>query len=105
MSARARFHAFRQAEELKTPPKMANPDHVQTLRQGVDVWNDRREREPLITPDLSDAHLSRANLIGADLSGADLPTGPTTRPPAEPAGPAPAAELDEAEYVVWYGTN
>jgi uncharacterized protein YjbI with pentapeptide repeats len=67
---------------------MANPDHLQTLLQGVDAWNDRRAGEPLITPDLSGvdlcwgedlsgANLSRANLSGASLclaklSGADL---------------------------------
>jgi hypothetical protein len=66
---------------------MANPDHLQTLRQGVDTWNAWKEREPLITPDLSEANLNKANLreanlreanlhgadlIEADLSGADL---------------------------------
>jgi uncharacterized protein YjbI with pentapeptide repeats len=82
---------------------MANPDHLKTLRQGVDAWNAWRERKPDITPDLSGACLSRAavlngarlrwvadlsraaNLAGAnlskvrlneaDLSGADLTHG------------------------------
>jgi uncharacterized protein YjbI with pentapeptide repeats len=64
-------------------PEMANPDHLQTLRhQGVHAWNAWREREPSITPDLSDADLSgwyligatlvRAHLVRADLSEANL---------------------------------
>jgi hypothetical protein len=51
---------------------MANSDHLQTLRQDVDAWNNWREREPLITPDLIGANLSKANLSEANLSGANL---------------------------------
>jgi hypothetical protein len=56
---------------------MANPDHLKTLLQGVDAWNAWREREPSITPDLSEAdlngaNLSRARFIGANLNGAHL---------------------------------
>jgi hypothetical protein len=47
---------------------MANPDHLKTLLQGVGAWNDWREREPRVTPDLSGADLSRAFLNGAILS-------------------------------------
>jgi uncharacterized protein YjbI with pentapeptide repeats len=67
---------------VRKQPKMANPDHLSTLRQGVDAWNAWREREPLITPDLSKAkligvdldaaHLNGANLMGADLGWAYL---------------------------------
>jgi uncharacterized protein YjbI with pentapeptide repeats len=51
---------------------MANPEHLEILKQGIDVWNAWRAREPLIRPDLSAASLSEANLSGANLSGADL---------------------------------
>jgi hypothetical protein len=52
---------------------MANPDHLQTLWQGVATWNAWREREPLIiTPDLGGADLSGADLSGGNLGRADL---------------------------------
>jgi uncharacterized protein YjbI with pentapeptide repeats len=51
---------------------MADPDHLNKLRQGVDAWNAWRQREPLIRPDLSGADLTRANLSEANLSQADL---------------------------------
>jgi hypothetical protein len=51
---------------------MANPDHLKTLRRGVDAWNAWREGEPRITPSLSEADLSGARLRRAALSGADL---------------------------------
>jgi hypothetical protein len=60
---------------------MANPDHLQTLLQGVDAWNALWEKNFSITPDFSadliEAHLSGANLSGACLNlaylyGADL---------------------------------
>ena len=52
---------------------MANPEHLELLRQGVEVWNAWRAKEPFrFAPDLSEANLSGANLSGANLSGADL---------------------------------
>jgi uncharacterized protein YjbI with pentapeptide repeats len=64
---------------------MANPDHLEILKQGVwdwGRWNRWRSEHPEITPDLSRAslrgadlsfaNLSRANLGGANLSGAVL---------------------------------
>jgi uncharacterized protein YjbI with pentapeptide repeats len=51
---------------------MANPDHLNTLRQDVNAWNAWRAREPSITPDLSGAPLGGAKLYWADLSGANL---------------------------------
>jgi hypothetical protein len=56
---------------------MANPEHLDRLRQVVDVWNAWRAENPSIRPDLSGADLYgwdlyRANLSGADLSGATL---------------------------------
>ncbi len=66
---------------------MANPDHLDILKQGVDIWNEWRKQHPEIQPDLIQADLSevdlslvnlslanlwRANLWQANLSGADL---------------------------------
>ncbi len=66
---------------------MANQEHVDILKQGVDVWNMWREKHPKVQPDLTgtnlwatslrhfnlyNADLTGANLRGANLSGADL---------------------------------
>ncbi|HKX32544.1 MAG TPA: pentapeptide repeat-containing protein [Blastocatellia bacterium] len=66
---------------------MANPEHLEILKQGVEKWNQWRKGKPGLLPDLGEADLSGANLSGAnlfrsefrrarlggaDLSGADL---------------------------------
>jgi hypothetical protein len=56
---------------------MANPEHLEILKQGVNVWNDWRRKKPKLTPDLSEVDLSGTDLGGADLrrvnlAGADL---------------------------------
>jgi uncharacterized protein YjbI with pentapeptide repeats len=51
---------------------MANPEHLELLRQGVEVWNAWRAKEPSIHPDLGSADLSRAFLFGASLIRAIL---------------------------------
>jgi uncharacterized protein YjbI with pentapeptide repeats len=71
---------------------MANQEHLDLLKQGLDSWNIWRQHFPKILPDLreanlsdydlrgydlinanlSDANLHRADLLGADLSGANL---------------------------------
>ena len=61
---------------------MANLEHLERLKCGVDVWNEWREQCPDVLPDLSgaelenvalpDANLSRADLSKAYLRGADL---------------------------------
>jgi len=57
---------------------MANPEHVEILKQGVEVWNRWREKHPEAKPDLCNAKLSgielyhNLNLAEADLSGSDL---------------------------------
>ena len=51
---------------------MANEEHVKILKQGVEAWNNWREENPDIKPDLIEADLSEADLTEADLSWADL---------------------------------
>ena len=46
---------------------MANPEHVEILKQGVKVWNRWRKENREVRPDLG-----AANLVGADLTGANL---------------------------------
>ena len=50
---------------------MANQEHVKWLKEGVEAWNERRERENF-RPDLSRAYLGRSNLSGADFSHSNL---------------------------------
>jgi len=61
---------------------MANPEHLEILKQGVEQWNKWRDAHSGVMPDLSGANrwgrylsganLSRANLSEANLGGADL---------------------------------
>jgi uncharacterized protein YjbI with pentapeptide repeats len=51
---------------------MANEEHVNLLKQGVEVWNRWRQENPAIRPDLSGADLSATDLRRADLHVADL---------------------------------
>ena len=51
---------------------MANQEHLDILKQGVEVWNEWRKEHPNIRPDLSDTDLSDAILRKADLSYATL---------------------------------
>src|SRR6266516_4310672 len=51
---------------------MANEDHLAWLKQGVEVWNTWRKKNPKIPPDLSEVNLSGADLSGALLSDANL---------------------------------
>ena len=56
---------------------MANQEHVEQLKRGVEEWNKWRSDNLGISADLwganlSGANLSVANLSGANLSGADL---------------------------------
>jgi hypothetical protein len=51
---------------------MANADHLERLRQGVDAWNAWREEEQAVRPDLDRANLNRANLNRANLNRANL---------------------------------
>ena len=49
---------------------MANPEHLEILKQGVEQWNKWRKEIPDIDPDLSEADLDGARLGRADLDGA-----------------------------------
>jgi uncharacterized protein YjbI with pentapeptide repeats len=51
---------------------MANSDHLERLRQGINVWNMWRAQESFIKADLRGMDLGRAALAKADLGGADL---------------------------------
>lgn len=51
---------------------MANKQHVKVLKQGIEVWNDWRKKNPEIKPNLKSANLASADLRGADLHGSDL---------------------------------
>jgi uncharacterized protein YjbI with pentapeptide repeats len=51
---------------------MADQTHLDVLLQDVEAWNEWREQNPSIRPDLSEADLTGADLTGANLSRADL---------------------------------
>lgn len=51
---------------------MPNPEHLEILKQGVDVWNKWREDNPGEIPGLSNANLSEVDLWEIDLRGAYL---------------------------------
>lgn len=51
---------------------MANEKHVLLLSRGVTIWNQWRDENPGILPDLAEADLRGADLQGADLNRADL---------------------------------
>lgn len=51
---------------------LANPEHLAKIKEGSGRWNQWREQNPVVRPDLREAHFSGAVLIEADLSWADL---------------------------------
>jgi uncharacterized protein YjbI with pentapeptide repeats len=77
-----RIASYKQSYKRYFP--MPNPEHlailkegVENRKEGVEKWNEWREENSEVMPDLSGAnfywaHLSRANLYGANLSRADL---------------------------------
>jgi uncharacterized protein YjbI with pentapeptide repeats len=60
------------ATEEDSDRAMANSEHLELLRQGVDVWNAWRDQKRSILPDLRGANLGGVNLGGANLGGAIL---------------------------------
>ncbi len=51
---------------------MANPEHLEILKQGVEQWNKWREAHPKVRPELGGAQLHRVHLPGLNLSSANL---------------------------------
>jgi hypothetical protein len=51
---------------------MANPEHLERLKQGVEVWNQWRKYYPQTVPDLSGEDLSRHVLVGFELHNVNL---------------------------------
>jgi uncharacterized protein YjbI with pentapeptide repeats len=51
---------------------MANPEHLDILKQGVEAWNNWRKSNPEIIPDLSSADLAEENLPYINFSRTDL---------------------------------
>ncbi len=51
---------------------MANEEHLAILRQGVEVWNQWRQKTSIIIPDLSGVNFSGADLSGVNLSFVNL---------------------------------
>ena len=58
---------------------MANKEHLDLVKQGVAVWNEWREKNPEVTPDLSEGNLVKADLRGADLRRVNLEGANLTR--------------------------
>ena len=51
---------------------MANPEHLEILKQGVEQWNKWREGHREVRPDLREAGLREPDLSGVNLREADL---------------------------------
>lgn len=51
---------------------MANKKHLEIIEKGVVAWNEWRQNNPDLKPDLSDSILSESNLSGVDFSDACL---------------------------------
>jgi TIR domain/Pentapeptide repeats (8 copies) len=51
---------------------LANQEHLDILKQGVEAWNEWRQQHPMILPELAKADLYEANLSGANLTQAYL---------------------------------
>jgi TIR domain/Pentapeptide repeats (8 copies) len=58
---------------------MANPEHVEIVKQGAKAIAEWREKNPDTFLNLRGADLSRTNLSGAELSGRDLGSGLTSK--------------------------
>jgi uncharacterized protein YjbI with pentapeptide repeats len=76
---------------------MANQEHVDRLKAGVEAWNQWRQEQPEIEPDLSGANLSYADLAGANLSYATLYS--ATLQYADFAGNLSYANLSYADFT------
>jgi len=73
-----------------------NAEHLAILRQGAAIWNEWRQRNPNIRPDLTEADLNEANLYEAKLNDADL-NGADLRQASLSAADLSAANLSSAK--------
>jgi uncharacterized protein YjbI with pentapeptide repeats len=53
---------------------MANQEHLNIIQQGVATWNEWREKNPELVPDLTGADLCGADIREADLRGLNCST-------------------------------
>ncbi len=51
---------------------MANPKHLDILKQGVETWNHWREETPEIQPNFVEVDFAGKRLTGINLHGADF---------------------------------
>jgi uncharacterized protein YjbI with pentapeptide repeats len=51
---------------------MANPEHLEILKQGVEAWNKWRNEHPNVLPNLSEVYVGETDLGGAHFSSTDL---------------------------------
>jgi len=51
---------------------MANPEHLQILREGIGVWNEWRRKRTITRPDLSHSDLSHADLRNVNRNSSSL---------------------------------
>jgi len=51
---------------------MANQQHLDILKHGVEAWSQWRWEHPDVRPDFKEADFWGANLTGVNLTGADL---------------------------------
>src|SRR6266481_2327241 len=66
------FHPHTRALARRKRLVLANPKHLQMLEKGVVAWNQWRDKNSFLHPDLSNANLGNANLSRANLTHADL---------------------------------
>ena len=64
---------------------MANPQHIEWLKEGVEAWNKRRKAAPF-TPDLSMASFAPEDLIAASMNTPFIPMAKLRHLPYPPAG-------------------
>lgn len=51
---------------------MTNEEHLAILKQGVNVWNEWRKKNPEVIPNIGEVNLSNQNLSGINFDGAKL---------------------------------
>ncbi len=51
---------------------MANPEHFEILKRGVEEWNQWRKNNPDVRPDLREADLSKREASTLNLSAASF---------------------------------